>query len=94
MEVKVEVEIEAKDTAETVKGKQIIEDLEFVKGPINLASLSPIQKLQLASFSQEKANADHLKSHTEDSMLLTLATSILEKLMPSFQKDTSDTPSS
>lgn len=33
-----------------------------------------------------------MKSHTEYNMLLTLATDVLENLMPSFQKDTSDTP--
>lgn len=34
-----------------------------------------------------------MKSHTKDNMLLSLATDVLEKIMPSFQKDTSDTPS-
>lgn len=38
-EVKVEV------GTKTAKGKQVIDDLEFIQGPINLASLSPIQRL-------------------------------------------------
>lgn len=84
MEVKVEVKIEARDTTKAVKAKQFIDDLEFIQGQINLASLSPIQKLQLASFAQAKASEDLLKSHIEDNMLLTMATDILEKLMPSF----------
>lgn len=91
MEVKVEVE--ARDTEESVKGKHVhVKDLEFIQGPINLASLSPIQELKLVALSQDKASEDLLKSHTNDSELLTLASGVLEKLMPSFQKDTSDTP--
>lgn len=34
-----------------------------------------------------------MKSHNEDNMSLTLSFGVLEKLMTSFQKDTSDTPS-
>lgn len=93
MEVKVEVKSKAKDIVEIVKGKQVIDNPKFIQGPINLASLSPIQKIQLASFAQAKSNENLLKSHIEDSMFLTLATSAFEKLMPSFQKDTSDSPS-
>lgn len=40
---------------------------------------------------QEKTSEDLLRSHTKDKMLLTLASKILEKLMPSFQKDPFDT---
>lgn len=42
MEPKVEVKTGVKDTAETMKGKQVIDDLEFIQGLINLASLSRI----------------------------------------------------
>lgn len=78
VEVKVEVEVEAEATIEPMQGKQIIDDPKFMQGPINIASLSPIQKLQLALFAQEKASEDLLMSHTEDNMFLTLETSILE----------------
>lgn len=54
MEVKVEGRTEARDS-ETMKGKKVIDDPKFIQGPINLASLSPIQNLQLASFSQAKS---------------------------------------
>lgn len=64
-----------------MKDKKILDDLEFVEGLINVASLSPIQKLQLV-----------LKSHIENSELLTLAFSVLEKIMLSYVKNTSDTP--
>lgn len=77
-----------------MKGKQIhVEDLKFIQGPINLASLSLVQALKLVVFSQAKASEDLLKSHTEDSELLTMASDVLEKLMPSFQKDSLDTSS-
>lgn len=62
-------------------------------GPINLASLSPIEKIQLTSFSEAKASEDLLKSLTEDNLLMNMTIGTLEKLMPSFQKDTYDTPS-
>lgn len=45
MEVKVGVETEARDIVDPMKGKQIIDDPKFVQGPIDLASLFPIQKL-------------------------------------------------
>lgn len=98
VEVKVEVDNEGKNTKSrdivgTVKGKQIIDDPEFVQGPINLTSLSPIRKLQLASFAQAKASEDLLKSHTEDNELLTLASGVLEKIIPSYVKNKFDTPS-
>lgn len=92
VEVKVEVEFEARDITKLVKGKQIIDDPEFLQGPINLTSLSRIQKLQFTSFSQEKASEDLLKSLTEYNMLLALASKVFEKLMPSFQKDSFDSP--
>lgn len=41
VEVKVEVETKARDTAEPVKGKQIIDDPKFVQGPINLVVSHP-----------------------------------------------------
>lgn len=47
----------------------------------------------MAVVAQAKASEDLLKSHIEDSELLTMASGVLEKLMPSFQKDTSDIPS-
>lgn len=84
---------EARDTSGTVKGKQIIDDPDFFQGPINLVSLSPIQMVQLASFAHAKAGEDLLKSHTEDNELVNLTSGVLEKLMPTFQKNTFDTPS-
>lgn len=50
VDVKVEVETKARDTAEATNGKKTMDDLEFIQGPINIASLSPTQNLQLASF--------------------------------------------
>lgn len=47
----------------------------------------------MASFAQDKASEDLLKSHIEDSLLMNKAINNLEKLMPLFQKDTSDTSS-
>lgn len=93
VEVKQEMIPEARDTTKAVKGKQVVDDLEFVQGPINLKSLSSIHNLQLVSITQAKASEDLLRSHTKDKNFLTLASNILEKLLPSFQKDTSDTPS-
>lgn len=86
--IKVEIEVEEIGTKESMKGKQIhVQDPQFTQGPINLASLSLIQVLKLATFSQAKDSEDVLKSHIEDSELLTMASGVLEKLMPSFQKD-------
>lgn len=48
VDVKVEIKTEAKDTIEEVKGKKLIDDPKFIQGPINMDSLPPIQKLQLA----------------------------------------------
>lgn len=39
----------------------------------------PMQKLQFTSFAQAKASEDLLKSHPEDSELLTLASYLLKK---------------
>lgn len=75
------------------KDKQELFDLDLAQGPINLASLSPIHKIQLASFAQAKAREEILKSHIEDSELSSLASGILEKLMPTFVKDSSGTSS-
>lgn len=83
MKVKVKVKTGEKHTMETMEGKKVIDDPEFIQGPIDLTSLSPIQKLKLASFAQEKASEDLLKSHTKDNMLLTLTICILEKLVSS-----------
>lgn len=83
----------ARDTKESVKGNQTMDDSKFTQGPINLASMSPIEKLQLATFAQAKASEDFMKSHIEDSEMLSQASGILEKIMPSFQKDALDTPS-
>lgn len=93
VDVKVEIKTEVTDSAEEVKGKIVIDDPKFIQGPINLDFLSPIQKIQLASFAQAKANKNLLKFHAEDNMLLNLATSVLENLKPLFQEDTSYTPS-
>lgn len=82
----------ARDTKDPTKEKQIVSDPDFIEDPINLDSLSPIQNLQLASFAQAKASADLMKSHIEDSEMMSMVTTILEKIFPSFKKDTSSTP--
>lgn len=56
-------------------------------------TLSPIQKLKLASLARSKEREEILKSHMEDGELLSLASSVLEKIMPTFQKDSSNSPS-
>lgn len=65
----------------------------ITQGPINLYSLSPIQKLKLSSLTQAKAREEIIKSHIEDNELVSLASSNLEKIMSIFQKDTLDSPS-
>lgn len=88
--------MEARDTVEAVK--KILEeqqeefDLELGESPINF-SLSPIQKLKVASFAQMKAKEELLKSHIEESELLSLASNILERIMPNQVKDPSGSPS-
>lgn len=84
-ESEVKVATEGRDTEDPVKGKQIyIEDLKFSQGPINLASLSPIQELKLVALAQAKVSEDREKSFIENSELVTLASDVLEKLIPSF----------
>lgn len=80
IEVKIEARTEARDTTKTVKGKQVIDDPKFIQGPINLASLSPIQKLELESFAQDKASEDVLKYHTEDSLFVMPTKNTLDNL--------------
>ncbi|XP_059073528.1 uncharacterized protein LOC131874258 [Cryptomeria japonica] len=92
VETKVEQILVARDVEDLAKGKQIVSDPYFIQGPINIDSLSPIQRLQLATFAQAKANIDLMKSHKKDCELMLMATSVLEKFLPSF-KDTSSTPS-
>ncbi|XP_059069826.1 uncharacterized protein LOC131046319 [Cryptomeria japonica] len=77
--VKVEVKSKANNTAKKVKGKKVIDDPKLIQGPINLASLSPIQKLQLTSFAKAKASEGLLKSHTKDN-----------KHFESFEKSTNE----
>lgn len=86
VEVKEEPTSEARDTVEDVKeflekDKQIFDDSVLSQGPINLDSLSPIQKLKLASLAQAKAREEILKFHIEDSELVNLVSGILEKIM-------------
>lgn len=73
-----------RDTEKSMKGKQIMSDRDFAQGPINLDSLSHVQALRLAALAQAKASEDLLKSHTEDSEVISLVTSVLEKILPSF----------
>lgn len=74
-------------------GKQIILDTDLTVGPIDLNSLSLIQALKLAALAQAKASEDLLKYHSEDKELISMATNVLEKILPSFKPDTVDTPS-
>jgi hypothetical protein len=50
-------------------------------------------RLQVASFAQENAREEMLKSHIEDSELLNLASTVMEKIMSSHVKDSSTSPS-
>lgn len=54
-----EIPMEERDTAKAMtdflEEQQEDFDPELVKGPINLATLSPIKKLKVASFAQAKA---------------------------------------
>lgn len=75
------------------KGKQIITHIvDLTQGPIDLSSLSPIQALKLAALSQAKASEDLFKFHTKDKELISLATNVLEKILPSFKQGIIDTP--
>lgn len=83
-----------RDTSEIVKyflTKEMMEidELELLQGPFNFDSLSLIQIMKIASFAQAKAKEKLLKSHMEDYELLKIASNVLEKIMPSFQKDSS-----
>lgn len=51
-----------------------------------------MQALKFASLSQGKASEDLLKSDSEDNELISLATSVLEKFLLTFKKDTLDSP--
>jgi len=75
------------------RNKQIEEDQDIIQGLINFDTFSLVQKIKLASIAQAKAKEDILKSHMEDSELLGLASRILEKITPTFQKDPSASPS-
>lgn len=75
------------------QGKQIISDTNLTKGPIDPNSLSPIEPLNLAALAQAKASEDLLKSHTEDKELISILTSVLEKILPSFKQDSIESPS-
>lgn len=55
--------------------------------------LSPIQKFKLASLAHAKTREEMLKSHIVDNELLNIASSILQKIMPTYIKDTLDSPS-
>ncbi|XP_059066395.1 uncharacterized protein LOC131857709 [Cryptomeria japonica] len=68
------------------KGKRITanED-DFSHGPIDLSTMSPIQELELVTLAQIKASEDLLKYQSEDKELISLATSVLEKNLPSFK---------
>lgn len=91
--LEVKVEAEARYTDKLVKGKQIYEENpEFTQCPIDLASLSLVQVLKLVTFSQDKASEDLVKLFSKHSEFITLASSVSEKCMPSFQKDLSNTP--
>lgn len=98
VEVKIEPGSKARDSVGAVKvilekDKKQVFDLDFVQGPINFDSLSPIQKMQLTSFSQANAREYLLKFHIEDIQLLTLTYTVLEKIMPIYVKDKSNSPS-
>lgn len=72
---------EARDTIEDVKDflekdKQFFDDLALSHGPINLNTLSSIQKLKLTSLAQAKEREGVLKSHMEDIELLNLASGV------------------
>lgn len=89
--------MEARDTAEVVK-KFLVEqqekfDPKLVEGLIDLSTLSPIQKMKFASFSQAKAREELLKSHIDDNEILGLASRVLEKIMPTHVKDPSGSSS-
>lgn len=84
----------ARDTMTVDKGKQIITDtIDLTQGPIDLSSLSPIQALKLATLAQAKVREDLLKYHSEDKELISMATNVLEKILPSFKQHLEDSPS-
>lgn len=68
----------ARDTVD--KGKQIISDTNFTKGPIDLNSLSLFQALKLATLAQAKASEDLLKYHSKDKELISMAQICWRKL--------------
>ncbi|XP_059066371.1 uncharacterized protein LOC131857687 [Cryptomeria japonica] len=82
----------ARDTMESKKGMQKISNIDFIQGPINLNSLSLVQELKFVAITQAKASEDLLKSHTEEKELISLTTSFLKKILPSFKQDTLDSP--
>lgn len=47
----------------------------------------------MAALAQVKESEDLLKSHMEDNEVISLATSVIEKILPSFKQGSSDTPS-
>lgn len=52
-----------------------------------------MQELKFVTLAQVKTIEDLLKSHSEGKELITLATSVLEKILPTFKQDTLEFPS-
>lgn len=69
------------------KGKEIDVDDDFSHGLVDLSTLSPLQALKLATQAQIKGSEDLLKSQSEDKEVISLATKVLETLLPSFSQD-------
>lgn len=75
------------------KGKHIKDDEdEFSHGLVDLSTLSPIQALKLATLMQNKASEDLFTFAFEEKEVISLATIVLEKILPNLTQDSSDTP--
>lgn len=75
------------------KGKYIDVDDDFSHSLTDLSTLSSLQAMKLATQTQIKASEDLLKCQSEDKEVISLATEVFEKILPSFSQDSGASPS-
>lgn len=70
-----------------------MDDMELIQDPIQFDNLNLGQMMKLAFVVQEKERKHILKTHVKDSELIDLTSDVLRKVMPSYVKDPTNTPS-